>query len=60
LTDCALATYYLIAPAEASANLARYDGTKYGHRASDAESMWDAMEKTREEGFGPEVKRRIM
>jgi len=60
LTDCALATYYLIAPAEASANLARYDGTNYGHRASDAESMWDAMEKTREEGFGPEVKRRIM
>ncbi|MFC1978940.1 Asp-tRNA(Asn)/Glu-tRNA(Gln) amidotransferase subunit GatA [Chloroflexota bacterium] len=60
LTDYALATYYLIAPAEASANLARYDGTKYGHRTTDAATMWDAMEKTREEGFGPEVKRRIM
>jgi len=60
LTDYALATYYLIAPAEASANLARYDGTKYGHRAQDGESMWDIMEKTREDGFGAEVKRRIM
>jgi len=60
LTDFALATYYLIAPAEASANLARYDGTKYGYRAPEADSMWDAMEKTRENGFGPEVKRRIM
>ncbi len=60
LTDYALATYYLIAPAEASANLARYDGTKYGHRATDGDSMWDIMEKTREDGFGTEVKRRIM
>jgi aspartyl-tRNA(Asn)/glutamyl-tRNA(Gln) amidotransferase subunit A len=60
LTDYALATYYLIAPAEASANLARYDGTRYGYRATDGETMWDIMEKTREDGFGPEVKRRIM
>jgi aspartyl-tRNA(Asn)/glutamyl-tRNA(Gln) amidotransferase subunit A len=60
LTDYALATYYLIAPAEASANLARYDGTKYGHRTTDGDSMWDIMEKTREDGFGAEVKRRIM
>ncbi len=59
LTDYALAVYYLIAPAEASANLARYDGTKYGYRA-DGDSMWDVMEKTREDGFGAEVKRRIM
>ncbi len=60
LTDYALATYYLIAPAEASANLARYDGTKYGHRAREGDSMWDIMGKTREDGFGAEVKRRIM
>ncbi|MFC1906062.1 Asp-tRNA(Asn)/Glu-tRNA(Gln) amidotransferase subunit GatA [Chloroflexota bacterium] len=60
LTDYALATYYLIAPAEASANLARYDGTKYGYRATDGDSMWDIMEKTRDDGFGAEVKRRIM
>ena len=59
-TKYALAVYYIIAPSEASANLARYDGVKYGYSAQDAESMWDAMQKTRQYGFGPEVKRRIM
>ncbi len=56
----AMAVYYIIAPSEASANLARYDGVKYGYSAGDAANMWDALEKTRQEGFGPEVKRRIM
>lgn len=59
-TEYALSTYYLIAPAEASSNLARYDGVRYGHRAAGAEDLIDMFEKTREEGFGPEVKRRIM
>ena len=59
-TRYALAVYYIIAPSEASANLARYDGVKYGYLTSNADSMWDALEKTRQEGFGPEVKRRIM
>ena len=59
-TPYALAVYYIIAPSEASANLARYDGVKYGYSASDADSMWDALAKTRQQGFGPEVKRRIM
>ena len=59
-TPYALAVYYIIAPSEASANLARYDGVKYGYSAKAAESMWDALEKTRQEGFGAEVKRRIM
>jgi aspartyl-tRNA(Asn)/glutamyl-tRNA(Gln) amidotransferase subunit A len=59
-TPYALACYYIIAPSEAMANLARYDGVKYGFSAKEAESMWDAMEKTRQYGFGPEVKRRIM
>jgi len=59
-TKYALAVYYIIAPSEASANLARYDGVKYGFSCQEAESMWDAMEKTRQYGFGPEVKRRIM
>jgi aspartyl-tRNA(Asn)/glutamyl-tRNA(Gln) amidotransferase subunit A len=58
-TPYALAVYYIIAPSEASANLARYDGVKYGF-SYDGDSMWDSMEKTREHGFGPEVKRRIM
>jgi len=56
----AMAVYYIIAPSEASANLARYDGVKYGYSAKQADSMWDALEKTRQQGFGPEVKRRIM
>ncbi len=59
-TPYALAVYYIIAPSEASANLARYDGVKYGFSTQEAESMWDALEKTRQHGFGPEVKRRIM
>ena len=59
-TRYALAVYYIIAPSEASANLARYDGVKYGFSYQNAGSMWDAMEKTRQFGFGPEVKRRIM
>jgi len=59
-TKYALAVYYIIAPSEASANLARYDGVRYGFSAPNAESMWDAMGKTRQYGFGPEVKRRIM
>ena len=59
-TPYALAAYYIIAPSEASANLARYDGVKYGFSYQDADSMWDAMEKTRQYGFGAEVKRRIM
>ena len=59
-TDYGLASYYLIAPAECSANLARYDGVKYGLSAPDAENMWDGYFKTRGRGFGPEVKRRIM
>jgi len=60
LTKYALAVYYILAPSEASANLARYDGVKYGFSVQDAESMWEAMMRTRAEGFGPEVKRRIM
>ncbi|MFC1984438.1 Asp-tRNA(Asn)/Glu-tRNA(Gln) amidotransferase subunit GatA [Chloroflexota bacterium] len=59
-TPYALAVYYIIAPSEASANLARYDGVKYGFSYQDAGSMWEAMEKTRQYGFGAEVKRRIM
>ena len=59
-TPNALAVYYIIAPSEASANLARYDGVKYGYSDTEAENMWDALEKTRQDGFGPEVKRRIM
>jgi len=59
-TDYALAAYYLIAPAEASSNLARYDGVKYGSRAAGARDVIDMYSKTRAQGFGPEVKRRIM
>lgn len=59
-TRYALAVYYIIAPSEASANLARYDGVKYGFSYQQTDSMWEAMEKTRGFGFGPEVKRRIM
>ena len=59
-TGHALAVYYIIAPSEASANLARYEGTKYGFRYQGGETMWDTMEKTRQHGFGAEVKRRIM
>ena len=59
-TRYALACYYIIAPSEASANLARYDGVKYGFSYQEGESMWENMDKTREIGFGDEVKRRIM
>lgn len=59
-TKYGVAAYYIIAPAEASANLARYDGVKYGYSYRDTHEMWEAMEKTREFGFGAEVKRRIM
>ncbi len=59
-TDAALAVYYVIAPSEASANLARYDGVKYGFSYAKGESMWENMERTRQLGFGDEVKRRIM
>jgi aspartyl-tRNA(Asn)/glutamyl-tRNA(Gln) amidotransferase subunit A len=59
-TKYGVAAYYIIAPAEASANLARYDGVKYGYSYRDTDSMWEAMEKTRQYGFGAEVKRRIM
>ncbi len=59
-TPYALAVYYIIAPSEASANLARYDGVKYGFSYQDTDSMWEALEKTRQFGFGDEVKRRIM
>ena len=59
-TKYALAVYYIIAPSEASANLARYDGVKYGFSEKDAKTMWAGLENTRSNGFGPEVKRRIM
>lgn len=56
----ALAAYYLLSSSEASANLARFDGVRYGYRAQDADSLIDLYKKTRAEGFGDEVKRRIM
>ena len=59
-TRYALACYYIIAPSECSANLARYDGVKYGYSYQDTDNMWEALEKTREYGFGPEVTRRVM
>jgi aspartyl-tRNA(Asn)/glutamyl-tRNA(Gln) amidotransferase subunit A len=59
-TEYAVPVYYLIAPAEASANLARFDGVRYGPRSPQAEAMWDVFYRTRGERFGAEVKRRIM
>jgi aspartyl-tRNA(Asn)/glutamyl-tRNA(Gln) amidotransferase subunit A len=61
-TEYALPAYYVIAPAEASSNLARYDGVRYGHRAklAQGDGVTEMYEKTRAEGFGPEVRRRIM
>ena len=59
-TQYSVAVYYIIAPAEASSNLARYDGVKYGFRASGVRDLMDMYRKTRMEGFGEEVKRRIM
>jgi len=59
-TDYAIATYYIVAPSEASSNLARYDGVHYGHRTAEAADMIDMYMRSRSEGFGDEVKRRIM
>ena len=59
-TKYALAIYYLIAPSEASSNLARYDGVKYGYRSKDGENLLEMYINTRSQGFGQEVKRRIM
>ncbi|HEX7547869.1 MAG TPA: Asp-tRNA(Asn)/Glu-tRNA(Gln) amidotransferase subunit GatA [Candidatus Methylomirabilis sp.] len=59
-TEYAIATYYLVATAEASSNLGRYDGVKYGYRTPTSENLIDMYMKTRREGFGAEVKRRIM
>ena len=59
-TDYAIAVYYILATAEASANLARFDGVRYGHRAENPRDLLDHYGRTREEGFGAEVKRRII
>ena len=59
-TEYAMAVYYIIAPAEASANLARFDGVRYGHRSEKATDVLSLYMKSRAEGFGPEVKRRII
>ena len=59
-TELSIPVYYIIAPAEASSNLSRYDGVKFGHRASRYGDLTDMYQKTRAEGFGDEVKRRIM
>ena len=59
-TELSIPSYYVIAPAEASSNLSRYDGVRYGHRADGYADLLDMYEKTRAEGFGAEVKRRIM
>ena len=60
LVEYAIPAYYVIACAEASSNLARFDGVKYGYRAKEYEGLHNMYKKTRSEGFGPEVKRRIM
>ena len=60
LTELSIPVYYVIAPAEASSNLSRYDGVRYGHRAQNYTDLEDMYKKTRAEGFGDEVKRRIM
>ena len=59
-TEYSTAAYYIIAPSEASSNLARFDGVKYGYRTADADNLSDMYVKTKTEGFGQEVKRRIM
>jgi aspartyl-tRNA(Asn)/glutamyl-tRNA(Gln) amidotransferase subunit A len=59
-TEHAVATYYIIATAEASANLARFDGVRYGHRSAEADDLLGVYELSRDEGFGAEVKRRIL
>ncbi|MDQ7066062.1 MAG: Asp-tRNA(Asn)/Glu-tRNA(Gln) amidotransferase subunit GatA [candidate division KSB1 bacterium] len=60
MTEYCIATYYIICTAEASSNLARYDGARYGHRAADVQNLEEMYRLTRSEGFGKEVKRRIM
>jgi aspartyl-tRNA(Asn)/glutamyl-tRNA(Gln) amidotransferase subunit A len=59
-TELSIPVYYIIAPAEASSNLSRYDGVRYGHRAAHYDDLLDLYRRTRAEGFGAEVKRRIM
>ena len=59
-TELSIPVYYIIAPAEASSNLSRFDGVKFGHRAREYKDLQDMYRKTRAEGFGDEVKRRIM
>ncbi len=59
-TELSIPVYYVIAPAEASSNLSRFDGVRYGHRAAQYRDLLDMYKKTRAEGFGPEVKRRIL
>jgi aspartyl-tRNA(Asn)/glutamyl-tRNA(Gln) amidotransferase subunit A len=59
-TELSIPVYYIIAPAEASSNLSRYDGVRYGHRTEHANDLLDFYRKSRSEGFGAEVKRRIM
>lgn len=59
-TEYAMAVYYIIAPAEASANLARFDGVRYGHRSESSDDVFNLYARSRAEGFGPEVKRRII
>jgi aspartyl-tRNA(Asn)/glutamyl-tRNA(Gln) amidotransferase subunit A len=59
-TELSIPVYYIIAPAEASSNLSRFDGVKFGHRAAEYTDLLDMYKKTRAEGFGAEVKRRIM
>ena len=60
LTELAIPAYYIIAPAEASSNLSRFDGVKFGHRAANPADLLDMYKRSRAEGLGPEVKRRIM
>jgi aspartyl-tRNA(Asn)/glutamyl-tRNA(Gln) amidotransferase subunit A len=59
-TELSIPVYYVIAPAEASSNLSRFDGVRYGHRATEYRDLLDMYKKSRAEGFGPEVKRRIL
>ena len=59
-TEYAMAVYYVVAPAEASANLARFDGVRYGHRSAKSDNVFNLYARSRAEGFGPEVKRRII
>ena len=59
-TKLSIPVYYVLAPAEASSNLSRYDGVRYGHRASEYSDLLDMYQRSRSEGFGAEVKRRIL